>query len=169
MEDFLRVGVITQTHGIKGEVKVFPTTDDVKRFEELKSVKISTKKGYIDFEIENVKFFKKYAILKFKGINDINEAEKYKGLDLLIAREDAVKLRENEYFIYDLIGLKVINNDTNEEIGILNEVLQTGANDVYVIRTDDGKEILIPYIKECVLDIDIENKIMIVHLLDGLV
>lgn len=169
MEDFLRVGVITQTHGIKGEVKVFPTTDDVKRFEELKSVKISTKKGYIDFEIENVKFFKKYAILKFKGINDINEAEKYKGLDLLIAREDAVKLRENEYFIYDLIGIKVINNDTNEEIGILNEVLQTGANDVYVIRTDDGKEILIPYIKECVLDIDIENKIMIVHLLDGLV
>lgn len=167
MNDFLRVGVITSTHGIRGEVKVFPTTDDINRFKTLKQVILDTGKEYVDLEIEGVKYFKQYAILKFKGIDNINEIEKYKGKDLLVTRENAVELKEDEYFIYDLLGFKVISDDGNE-LGELTEILTTAANDVYVVKTKEGKEILIPSIKECILDIDLENKEIKVHLLPGL-
>jgi 16S rRNA processing protein RimM len=167
MNDFLRVGVITSTHGIRGEVKVFPTTDDVNRFKALKQVKLDTGKEYLDLEIEGVKFFKQYAILKFKGIDNINDIEKYKGKDLLVTRDNAVKLEEDEYFIYDILGSKVISDDGNE-LGELAEVLTTTANDVYVVKTKEGKEILIPSIRECILDVNVENKEIKVHLLPGL-
>jgi 16S rRNA processing protein RimM len=167
MNDFLRVGVITSTHGIRGEVKVFPTTDDINRFKTLKQVILDTGKEYIDLEIEGVKYFKQYAILKFKGIDNINEIEKYKGKDLLVTRENAVELKEDEYFIYDLIGSKVITDEENE-LGELIEILTTTANDVYVVKTKEGKEILIPSIKECILDVNVENKEIKVHLLPGL-
>ncbi|WP_313132182.1 ribosome maturation factor RimM [Anaerocolumna sp.] len=167
MNDFLRVGVITSTHGIRGEVKVFPTTDDVNRFKTLKQVKLDTGKEYLDLEIEGIKFFKQYVILKFKGIDNINDIEKYKGKDLLVTRDNAVKLEEDEYFIYDILGSKVISDDGNE-LGELAEVLTTAANDVYVVKTKEGKEILIPSIKECILDVNVENKEIKVHLLPGL-
>lgn len=167
MEDLLRVGVISSTHGIKGEVKVFPTTDDMNRFKLLKNVILDTGKEQISLEIENVKFFKQQAILKFKGIDTINDIEKYKGKDLLVTREHAVKLEKDEYFICDLVGSRVIT-ENQQELGQLEEIMTTGANDVYVVKTKEGKEILIPSIKECILDIDIENKLVIVHLLPGL-
>lgn len=167
MENYLRVGVITSTHGIKGEVKVFPTTDDNNRFKKLKHVILDTGKETIDLEVEGVKFFKNQVILKFKGIDNINDIEKYKGMDLLVTRENAVKLQKDEYFVYDIIGSKVITNE-DTELGELTEVLATGANDVYVVTTKDGKEILIPSIKECILDVNVEAKLIRVHLLDGL-
>lgn len=167
MNDFLRVGVITSTHGIRGEVKVFPTTDDVNRFKTLKQVILDTGKEYLDLEIEGVKFFKQYAILKFKGIDNINDIEKYKGKDLLVTRDNAVKLEEDEYFIFDILGSKVISDEGNE-LGELTEVLTTAANDVYVVKTKEGKEILIPSIEECILDVDTENKEIKVHLIPGL-
>ncbi len=167
MNDFLRVGVITSTHGIRGEVKVFPTTDDLNRFKALKQVKLDTGKEYLDLEVEDVKFFKQYAILKFKGIDNINDIEKYKGKDLLVTRDNAVKLEEDEYFIYDLLGSKVISDEGNE-LGELTEILTSSANDVYVVKTKDGKEILIPSIAECILDVNVENKEIKVHLLPGL-
>ncbi|NLK28614.1 MAG: 16S rRNA processing protein RimM [Clostridiales bacterium] len=167
MDNYLRVGVITTTHGIKGEVKVYPTTDDPLRFKELKEVILDTGKEYLPLEIENVKYFKQTVILKFKGINDINDIEKYRGKDILVTRENAVKLEEGEYFIYDLIGSEVITED-GERLGKLEEVLATGANDVYVVKTEDQKEILIPSIKECILDVNTVEKIITVHLLDGL-
>jgi 16S rRNA processing protein RimM len=167
MDNYLRVGVISSTHGIKGEVKVFPTTDDVNRFKELKTVFLDTGKELLPMEIEGVKFFKQMAILKFKGIDDINDVEKYRGKDLLVDRENAVKLEEGEYFIFDLIHSEVIT-DEGEKLGSLAEIISTGANDVYVVKTDDGKEILIPSIKECVLDVDVEHKKITVHLLNGL-
>ncbi len=167
MNDFLRVGVITSTHGIRGEVKVFPTTDDINRFKTLKQVILDTGKEYLDLEIEGVKFFKQYAILKFKGIDNINDIEKYKGKDLLVTRDNAVKLEEDEYFIYDILGSKVISDEGNE-LGELTEVLTTAANDVYVVKTKEGKEILIPSIEECILNVDTENKEIKVHLLPGL-
>jgi 16S rRNA processing protein RimM len=168
MDNYLRVGVITTTHGVRGEVKVFPTTDDPNRFKDLKKVLLDTGKELLPLEIEGVKFFKQLVILKFKGIDNINDIEKYRSKDLLISREDAVALEEGEYFIYDLIDSTVITEDGNE-LGVLAEVLTTAANDVYVVKTPVGKEILIPSIKECILDVDIENKKIIVHLLDGLV
>ena len=167
MDNYLRVGVITTTHGIKGEVKVFPTTDDIERFKELKQVFLDTGKEYIPLEIEGVKFFKQMTILKFKGIDDINDIEKYRGKDLLITRENAVKLKEDEYFIYDLIDSTVITED-GEELGVLTEILKTAANDVYVVRRENGKDILLPAIKDCILNIDPESKKIIVHLMKGL-
>lgn len=167
MDNFLRVGVITTSHGIKGEVKVFPTTDDVNRFKKLKQVILDTGKEHIELEIEGVKFFKQLVILKFKGIDNINEIEKYKGKDLLVSRENAVKLNKDEYFIFDIIGLKVIT-DTQEELGELVEVLLTGANDVYVVKTSEGKEILLPAIKDCILEVDMDNRLIKVHVMEGL-
>lgn len=167
MENLLQVGAITQTHGIKGEVKVFPTTDDVNRFKKLKNVLLDTGKENIELEIEGVKFFKQYVILKFKGIDNINDVEKYKGKSLLVTRENAVKLKKNEYFIADMIGMKVIT-DEEKDFGILKEVMQTGANDVYVVETIDGKEVLLPAIKQCILAVDIENQLMKVHIMKGL-
>jgi 16S rRNA processing protein RimM len=167
MDNYIRVGVITTTHGLKGEVKVYPTTDNNNRFEDLKQIYLDTGKEYMPLEIEHVKYFKKLVILKFKGINDINDIEKYKSKDLLIKREDAIKLEEDENFIFDLIDSEVYTED-GTKLGILTEILTSSANDVYVVKTKDNKEILIPSIKKCILDVDIVNKKIIVHLMDGL-
>jgi len=168
MEDLLRVGVIANTHGVKGEVKVFPTTDDPKRFEDLEDVILDTGKEKKILEITSVRYFKNMVILKFKGFDDINDIEKYKGKDLLVTRENAVKLEEGEYFITDLIDLIVVDEEGNK-IGILYDVLQTGANDVYIVKLDGtNKELLLPNIKECILDVNLETKTIKVHIMEGL-
>lgn len=167
MEDMLRVGVISSTHGVRGEVKVFPTTDDVSRFRKLKTVVLDIRPEPMTLHIETVKFFKNMAILKFREFDNINEIEKYKGRDLLIRREQAVKLEPNENFIVDLIGLSVVT-DEGEEFGILKDVLKTGANDVYVIQGKDEKEYLFPAIRECILDVNLKEQKVLVHIMDGL-
>lgn len=167
MEDFLRVGVISSTHGVRGEVKVYPTTDDIERFNILKDVYLDTGSQKLLLEIENLKFFKNMVILKFKGFDNINDIEKYKGRDLLITRDKAVKLAPNENFIVDLIGLSVVT-DEGEPFGTVTDILQTPANDVYVIEGKDGKEYLFPSIKECILNVDLTEKKVLVHIMDGL-
>lgn len=167
MEKLLRIGVISSTHGIRGEVKVFPTTDDVTRFQKLKQVILDTGKEQIELEIERVKFFKQFVILKFKGIDTINEIEQYKGKDLLVTRENAIPLEEDEYFIADLIGLKVVS-DEGETLGILKDVLQTGANDVYIVEREENKDLLLPAIRQCILETNLEEGRMTVHVLEGL-
>lgn len=167
MGQLIRVGVITSTHGIRGEVKVYPTTDDVNRFKKSTKIILDTGKEQIPLEIEGVKFFKNMVILKFKGIDNINDIEKYKGKDLLVTREHAIKLEEGEHFIFDLIGCHVITED-GQALGEVTEVLKTGANDVYVVQSEDGKEILIPYIKECVLNIDTKQKKILIRVMPGL-
>ncbi len=167
MQDTLRVGVITSTHGVRGEVKVFPTTDDAKRFQELETVILDTGHEMLTLTIENVKFFKNMVILKFKEFNNINDIEKYRGKDLLIHREQAVSLEPDENFIADLIGLKVVT-DEGEEFGTLKDVLQTGANDVYIISGNSGKEYLFPAIKQCILNVDLEAHQITVHIMEGL-
>ena len=167
METKLQVGVISSTHGVRGEVKIFPTTDDVKRFKRLKEVVLDTGKEELLLEIEGVKFFKQFVILKFKGFDNINDIEKYKGKDLLVTREHAVKLKKDEYFICDLIGCEAVTED-GTVIGELTEVLQTAANDVFVVQSTEKKEILIPYIDDCVKEVSMEEKKVIVHLLPGM-
>ena len=167
MEDRFQVGIITATHGLKGEVKVFPTTDDARRFRDLKEVILDTGTGDRILQIENVKFFKQFVILKFKGIDDINDVEKYRRRSLYVTRENAVKLKKDEYFIADLIGLAVQDED-GKEIGMLQDVLETGANDVYQIRLADGRELLLPAIRQCVREVDVKAGFMKVHVLDGL-
>ena len=163
----LQVGVITQTHGIKGEVKVFPTTDDANRFKKLKEVIMDNGRERLNLEIEGVKFFKQYAILKFKGFDSINDIEQYKSAKLYIKREQAVPLKKDEYFIADLIDMEVVTED-EEHFGVVKDVLVTGANDVYVVTRDDGTEVLLPAIKECVRNIDMEQGRITVHIMDGL-
>lgn len=167
MEDLLQVGAITQTHGVRGEVKVFPTTDDVKRFKKLKEVILDTGKEKVTLEIEGVKFFKQFVILKFKGFDNINDIERYKGKNLYVTRENAVKLKRDEYFIADLIGLEVYDED-DQHLGMLTNVIETGANDVYEVKFEDGREVLFPAIKQCILDVDMENRKMKVHIMEGL-
>lgn len=168
MNDMLQVGVITQTHGVRGEVKVFPTTDDVQRFKKLKQVILDTGKEQLPLEIQNVKFFKQFVIVKFKGIDDINNIEKYKRCPLLVTREHAVKLEEDEYFIADMIGMEVVT-ENDETFGTLKDVIATGANDVYVIDSAAHGEVLIPAIKECILNVNVEEQKMTVHLMNGLI
>ena len=168
MEQLLQVGIISSTHGVRGEVKVFPTTDDVKRFKKLKKVILDTGREHLPLEVESVMFFKQFAIVKFKGIDNINDIEKYKGKSLLVDRENAVKLRKDEYFIADMIGLQVYTED-GEAFGTMKDVLETGANDVYIIDSIHYGEVLIPAIKQCILNVDIENQKMTIHLMEGLV
>lgn len=167
MEQFFQVGVISSTHGIRGEVKVFPTTDDAGRFQELKHVILNTGKDQIPLEIQSVKFFKKFVIIKFKGIDNINDIEKYKGAGLFVSREDAVDLEKDEYYIADLLGMDVLTDDG--EHGILKDVIETGANEVYVVEFENFGEVLLPAIHDCILDVDVQAGNMKVHLLEGLI
>ena len=167
MEQFLQVGVISSTHGIRGEVKVFPTTDAPARFKKLKIVLLDTGKELTELEVQSVKFFKQFVILKFRGIDNINDIEIYKGKSLLVPREDAVELEENEYYIADLIGMEVVTDEG--EFGILRDVMETGANEVYIIDSKEHGEVLIPAIRDCILDVDVENRRMKIRLMDGLI
>lgn len=167
MEQQLQVGIISSTHGVKGEVKVFPTTDDANRFKQLKEVILDTGKERLLLEIEGVKFFKQFVILKFKDYDNINDIEKYKGKSLYVNREHAVKLKKDEYFVADLLGIKLIDEDENE-VGTMTDYMETGANDVYTITMKDGRELLLPAIKQCILHVDIEQRVMQVHILEGL-
>ena len=166
VEEF-QIGVITQTHGIKGEVKVFPTTDDVKRFKRLEKVTIDSGKKRFEAEIESVKSFKQFVILKFKGFDTIEDIQPYKQAKLLVDREHAVRLRKDEYFVADLIGTKVVS-DEGTELGVMTDVIETGANDVYVVKNSEGEEILFPAIKDCVKEVDLENGVITLHVMDGL-
>ena len=133
MEDLLQVGIITSTHGVRGEVKVYPTTDDPRRFRRLKEVVLDTGKEKMNLEIEGVKFFKQFVILKFKGLDNIK-----------------------------------VQDEDGKELGTVKDVIETGANDVYEVEMADGKSLLLPAIKQCILNVDVENGTMQVHVLEGL-
>lgn len=167
MTDRLKVGVVTSVHGIKGEVKVFPTTDDNRRFKKLKQVYLDTGKELLSLEIEGVKFFKQMVILKFKGYENPDDVMKFRQKELWIDRKDAVRLSKDEYFIADLIDMEVCDEE-GKLIGTLKDVISTGANDVYAVETTEGKEVLFPAIKQCVLDVDTEARKMTVHVMEGL-
>lgn len=167
MDDLLRVGVITSTHGIRGEVKVFPTTDNPERFKKLKDCIISAKRENVNVTVQSVNFFKQYVIVKFKEFDNINDIEQYVKCDILVTRENAVKCEPGEYFICDLIGLSVIT-DEGEKLGTLTDVLETGANNVYEVTSENGKKYLIPVIDQCILSHDMVNKTVTIHVLPGL-
>ncbi len=167
MEELLQVGIIANTHGVRGEVKVFPTTDDAARFDKLKEVILDTGEQKTTLHIMERKYHKNMVILRFREFVNINEVEKFKGNGLFVTRENAVPLQKDEYFIADMIGLNVIEED-GEVLGELSDVLTTGANDVYIIKKENTPDLLIPAIKECILDVDMETGIMTVHLLPGL-
>lgn len=167
MQKYFEVGQIVNTFGVKGFLKVKPFTDDIERFEELKKVYICKKEKLEEVEIEEVKYHKDMVLLKIKGIDNMNEAEKVKGLYLKIDRKNAKKLPENTYFIADLLGLNVYS-DEGELLGKVDDIFTTGANDVYVVKNENGKQLLLPSIPDVLKEIDLENEKIIVHLLKGL-
>lgn len=167
MNKELRVGVIVRSHGIRGEVKVFPTTDSPDRFDELKNVIIRRENRFHAAEVEKVRYFKNLVIVKFKDIDSIDEVEKYVGADLCIKREDGVPLSKGEYYIADIIGMEVYDED-GIHLGTVKDVMETGANDVYLVSAENGKEYMLPAVKECIRNIDIENNEMKVHVIPGL-
>lgn len=168
MTDYFTVGKITSAHGIKGEVKVFPLTNDPERFYNLNYIWIfdDKKNERIKFEIESVRILPNGLFLKLKGIDSRNDAERFKGFFLNVDEENTIELKENEYFIKDLLHINVYTDD-GKYLGSISDVLQTGANDVYVVKCKDS-EILLPAIRDVIKEVDIKNRTMIVHLLEGL-
>lgn len=168
MEDMLRIGVITTTHGIRGEVKVYPTTDDVNRFKDTDEVVLVTKSGNMTLHVEGVKFFKNLVILKFKEFHNINDVEGFRKCDIMVTRENALPLEDGQYFLCDAIGATVYNEEDETEIGTVKDYMETGANDVFIIETKEGKEVLFPIIDECIKDVDTENGKIMAHVMKGL-
>lgn len=167
MKDMLRIGVITTTHGLRGEVKVFPTTDDVKRFKKTDEVILVTKQGNLTLHVESAKFFKNIVILKFKEFQNINEVEGFRKCDIMVTRENALPLAEGQFYFCDVIGAKVVEED-GSPIGTVKDVIETGANNVFAIETNDGKEVLFPVIPQCIKKVDTEAGIVIAHIMKGL-
>ena len=186
MEDFLRVGVVTTTHGVRGEMKVYPTTDDPKRFLDLEKVFIDEPEGpkgtkeqpgkgskapvktvRRERAVEGVKFFKNLVILKLAGIDDMDAAAKLRGAELYVSREDAVPLEEGEYYIADLIGLRVVTEE-GLELGTVEDIWPTGANHVITVKQKNGNEILLPYIPDCVKEVRLTEGEILIHLMEGL-
>ena len=178
MEQFLRIGVITTSHGLKGEVKVYPTTDSADRFLEVKRVILKTPKGDIETEITGARFFKNLAIVKFAAFDDVEQVKNLHNTDVMVYREDAQPLEEGEDYIADLIGCSVFSDDDGKLLGRVKDVLQTGANDVYIVDVtagsdpslgDRNKELLLPVIPDCIKNVDIEKGEITVHLMPGLI
>ena len=167
-QEYFEIGQIVNTFGIKGFVKVNPFTDDLERFNELKSIFVVKNKELIDMEIEEVKFHKHLVLIKFKGIEDINMAEKYKGCYLKIKREDARKLPKDTYFIADLIGIKVYDEDGNL-LGKVDDIYNNKVHDIYVVKGALGKQRLLPSTKKVIKQIDVDEDRIVVHLIEGLI
>ena len=168
MQEYFEIGQIVNTFGVKGLLKVNPFTDDMTRFEKLKTVYVVKNKNMTEIEIEEVKYHKNMVLIKFKGIEDMNMAEKLKGCFLKIHRKDAIELPEDTYFIVDIIGSDVITDD-GKNLGKVDDIYSTGSKDIYVVKDELGKQILLPSIPEVILDIDVEKQVVTVHLINGLV
>lgn len=167
MNSYLELGQIVNVKGLKGEVKVNPFTENIERFEELKTVLIKFKNENKEFEIEKVGYHKNQVILKFKGINTVEEAEKLRNSYILINRNDLEPLEEGVYYITDLLGLEVYTED-GTLLGKVDDIYNTGSNDIYVVKDDLGKQKLLPGIPEVLKNVDLEHGKIIVNLIEGL-
>jgi 16S rRNA processing protein RimM len=170
MLQYFEIGKIVNVHGVRGEIKVLPLTDDPKRFNKLKSAFISSQisENMQTYNIEGVKFLKNFVIIKIKGIENPDEANKLRDKFIIINREDAVKLPKDSFFVCDLINCEVYDENGNK-LGVLIDVLQTGSNDVYVVRDENKKEILIPALKSVVKEVSVEDRKIFVELPKGLI
>ena len=168
METMFTVGKIVNTHGIKGELKIVPTTDDPKRFKKLKEVYVE-RKELKKYNIEAVRFHKDFVLLKLEGVDDMTAAELFKGSVVKIDRKDSLPLKKDEYYISDLYDLEVYTEEDARYLGIIVDIIYTGSNDVYVVKNETTqKELLLPAIKQVIKEVDVAARKMTVHLLEGL-
>ena len=168
MEKYFEIGQIVNTHGLKGFIKINPFTDDITNFKKFKLIYVNIKGKLEKYDVEEIKFSKNCVLMKLKNINSIEQAEKLKGFFIKVDRSIYDDLEENTYYIADLIDCEVYT-ESNEFLGKINEVFSTKSNDVYIVKDNSGKQILLPAISEVVKSVDVENKKIIVHLLKGLI
>ena len=168
MQGNLEIGQIVNTFGIKGFVKVNPFVDDISRYNDLKKVYVKRNKELKEMQVEEVKYHKNMVLVKFKGVDRVEDAELLRNSYLEVDRENAIELQEGEYFIADLLGLNVFTEE-GEALGKLEDIFNTGSNDIYVVKTKDGKQLLLPAISEVIKEINLEESKIVVHLLEGLI
>ena len=168
MTKYLEIGQIVNTFGIKGMVKVKPFTDDINRFDKLKKIYIKNNNVEKEYEIEEVKYHKNMVIIKLKEIETVEQANLLRNSYIMIKRDEEEPLKKGTYYIVDMIGIDVYT-ENDENLGQLEDIFNTGSNDIYVVRTKLGKQILLPAISDVIKEIDLENKKMIVHLISGLI
>ncbi len=184
MTDKFRIGVISSVHGIRGEAKVYVTSDEPERFRKLKYVHAQSPESAqhpggarytgkktdraVQLELSSVRFFKRMAICKFEGIDTPEEIRKYIGMELWVPREEGIELEEGEFYVADLIGLPVIT-DGGETLGTVKAIWPTGANEVVSVARKNGSELLLPYIKDCILEVNPKEGFLKVHLMEGLI
>ena len=167
MTKYLEIGQVVNTFGIQGMVKVNPFTDDIKRFDKLKTIYIQNKKGIKEYGVQEVKYHKNMVLVKLKGIDNPEDADLLRQSYLLVDREKEEPLEDGVYYIVDLLGLEVYT-DENQLLGTLEDIYNTGSNDIYVVKSQLGKQILLPGISDVIKKVDLEAKRIVVHLLKGL-
>ena len=168
MTKYLEIGQIVNTFGIKGMVKVKPFTDNIERFSNLEKIYIKNKSGQTEYKIQEVKYHKNMVLIKFEGIENPEQADLLRNSYLIVDRETEEPLEAGRYYIVDMIGLDVFTDD-NEYLGKLEDIYNTGSNDIYVVKNELGKQVLLPAIEDAIKNIDMDNKKVIVHLIPGLV
>lgn len=168
MTKYLEIGQIVNTFGIKGMVKVKPFTDNIERFSNLEKIYIKNKSGQTEYKIQEVKYHKNMVLIKFEGIENLEQADLLRNSYLIVDRETEEPLEAGRYYIVDMIGLDVFTDD-NEYLGKLEDIYNTGSNDIYVVKNELGKQVLLPAIEDVIKNIDMDNKKVIVHLIPGLV
>lgn len=167
MTEYFEIGQIVNTFGIKGMVKVKPFTENIEQFEELQKIYIKNKDGKKEYKIQEVKYHKQMILIKFEGIENPEDADLLRGSYLLINRKDAKPLEEGIYYIVDLLGLEVYT-DEGVLLGKVDDIFNTGSNDIYVVKDELGKQVLLPGIDDVIKQVDLENKKIIVHIIPGL-
>lgn len=168
MTKYLEIGQIVNTFGIKGMVKVKPFTDNIERFNNLEKIYIKNKSGQTEYKIQEIKYHKNMVLIKFEGIENPEQADLLRNSYLIVDRETEEPLEPGRYYIVDMIGLDVFTDD-NEYLGKLEDIYNTGSNDIYVVKNELGKQVLLPAIEDVIKNIDMDSKKVIVHLIPGLV
>lgn len=168
MDKYFEIGQIVNTNGLKGFVKVKPFTDDIQEFETFETIYVQKKTELIEFKIESVRYAKNMVLLKLKGIDNIDSAEALRNLYIKVSREQLPELQENSYYIVDLLECEVVTVE-GEILGKMDDVFNTGSNDIYVVKNEKGKQILLPAIKEVIKNVDIPNRKITVKLMEGLI
>lgn len=168
MQEFLEIGQIVNVFGIKGMVKIKPFTDNLTRFDDLKKVYIENHNNKKIYYIEEVKYHKDMVLIKFKGIDKIEDAENLRNAYLKVNRNDEPELQEGTYYIVDLLGLEVYS-DKGDLLGKIDDIFNNGSTDIYVVKDELGKQILLPAISDVIKEINIEEKKIVVHIINGLI
>ncbi|MBR3132536.1 MAG: 16S rRNA processing protein RimM [Clostridia bacterium] len=166
MQEFFEIGQVVNTVGLKGEIKINPFTDELDQFDKGKKITLEKSKNRTEYEIENVRYHKNQVVLKLKTVDNIDDAEKLRNSYVIVDRESKKPLEPDTYYLVDLIGLAVYEED--RLLGEIIDVFPTGSNDVYVVRSEEGKQILLPAIKEVIKEVNLDEKKMIVKLMEGL-